>query len=69
MLTDILALVDDKEEEEFEDQSEISISPFDPQPSIFVHGQPSDLIKKGTFSIMKNMNKPNLPLRMIDYND
>ena len=62
MLTDILALVDDKQEEEFEDQSEFSISPFDPLPSIFVHGQPSDLTKKDTFSIMKNMSKPNLPL-------
>ena len=62
MLADILALVDDKEEEEFEDPSEFSISPFDPLPSIFVHGKPIDLTKKGTFSIMKNMSKPNLPL-------
>ena len=58
MLTDILALIEDKEEreEESEDQSEISISPFDTLPSIFVNEQPSDLIKKGTFSVMNYMN-------------
>jgi hypothetical protein len=53
MIPDLLALVEDKEEEE--DLSEFSISPFDPLPSILVHGKPTDLTKRGTFSIMKNL--------------
>lgn len=47
MIPDLLVLADEKEE----DLSEFSISPFDPLPSILVHGQPSDLTKIGTFSI------------------
>jgi len=60
MISDLLALAEEKDEEE--DMSEFSLSPFDPLPSILVHGKPSDLTKIGTFSIMKNLSKPNLAL-------
>ena len=60
MMTDLLTLDEDKDE--LEDLSEFSISPFDPLPSILVHEKPSDLTKKGAFSIFKNLHKPNLPL-------
>ena len=56
MITDLFALA----EEEEEDLSELTISPFDRLPSILVHGRPSDLSKKSTFSIMKNLNNQNL---------
>ena len=59
-MTDLLTL--DEEMDELEDLSEFSISPFDPKPSILVHEKPSDLTKQGTFSIFKNLQKPNLPL-------
>ena len=49
MIPDLLALGEE------EDLSEFSISPFDPLPSILVHAKPTDLTRRGTFSIMKNL--------------